>query len=120
LPGRSGSAGLHGRRELVIDNPGDPSDEAIGAILEAVRRRTGVLRAIVLTETDPDHAAGAEALAIQLGIPILVAPGAGRHLPYRTVEVSDGDLLPADVQLRVQLIPDEPGHLAIWGTSAGE
>jgi hypothetical protein len=66
-----------------------------------------------LTATDPDHAAGAEALAIPLELPILVAPGAGRHLPYATVELTDGDRLPADVELLVRLGPPGSGRLEI-------
>jgi len=120
LPGRSGVATLHGRRELVLADPGDPSDAAIDAISDAVHRRAGVIRAIVLSAPDPDHAAGAEALAIPLAIPILVAPGAGRHLPYPTVEVGDGDRLPADIDLRVRLGPPGSGRLAIVDPSAGE
>ena len=82
LPGRTGRAALHGRRELVLVDPGDPSDAVLDAIEAVVRGRDGAIRAIVLTTTDPDHAAGAEAVAIPLEIPILVAPGAGPHLPY--------------------------------------
>ena len=113
LPGREGIATLHGRRELVLVDPGDPSDAALDAIADAVRRRGGSIRAIVLTATDPDHAAGAEALAIPLELPILVAPGAGRHLPYATVELTDGDRLPADVELHVRLGPPGSGRLEI-------
>lgn len=120
LPGRSGTGGLHGRREMVLTDPGDPSDAAIDSILEEVRRRDGVIRAIVLTATDPDRAAGAEVLAIPLGIPIFVAPGAGKHLPYRTVEVAHGDRLPADIQLTIALDPERPDELTITQTSAGE
>jgi 8-oxo-dGTP pyrophosphatase MutT (NUDIX family) len=119
-PGREGSGALHGRRELLIVDPGDPSDEALDAIMAAFLRRGGEIRAIVLTATDPDHAAGAEALARPLGAPILVAPGAGRHLPYETREVSDGERLPADVDLRVHLGPPGSGRLEIVKASAGE
>jgi 8-oxo-dGTP pyrophosphatase MutT (NUDIX family) len=113
LPGRTGETRLLGRRELVLVDPGDPSDGALDLIGEAVRRRGGAIAAIVLTATDPDHAAGAEAVAIPLGIPILVAPGAGRHLPYRTVELGDGERLPADVDVRVRLGPPGSGRLGI-------
>jgi glyoxylase-like metal-dependent hydrolase (beta-lactamase superfamily II) len=119
-PGREGSGALHGRRELMFVDPGDPSDEALDAIMAAFLRRGGDIRAIVLTATDPDHAAGAEALARPLGAPILVAPGGGRHLPYETREVSDGELLPADVELRVRLGPPGSGRLEILDGSAGE
>jgi len=120
LPGREGTATLHGRRELVLEDPGDPSDAALDAIADAVRRRDGVIRAIVLTTTDPDHAAASEAVAIPLEIPILVAPGAGRHLPYTTRELEDGERLPADVDLRVRLGPPGSARLEVVAGSAGE
>ena len=70
-------------------------------------RRQGAISAIVLTRTDSDHAAAAEAIAIPLDVPVLVAPGAGRRLPYRTREVLDGESLPTDVDAHVRL--DAPG-----------
>ncbi|MEO5940911.1 MAG: MBL fold metallo-hydrolase, partial [Candidatus Limnocylindrales bacterium] len=119
VPGRTGLTEIHGRDELVAVDPGDPSEAAIGAIESHVAERGAAIRAIVLTATDPDHAAGAEALAIPPGIPILVAPGAGRHLPYPTVEVADGERLPCDVDLCVRLGPAGAGRLQIVA-SAGE
>jgi len=119
LPGRLGSATLHGRRDLVLVDPGDPSEAALDAITDVVAARGAAIRAIVLTATDPDHAAGAEALAIPLGLPILMAPGGGRRLPYATREVGEGELLPADVELRVRLGPSGSGRLEVVA-SAGE
>ena len=119
LPGRTATTTLLGRRELVLVDPGDPSEDAIDAIVDAAAPR-GAIRAIVLTSPGPDHAAGAEALAIPLEIPILVAPGAGRHLPYAVREVADGERLPADVDLRVRLGAAGSGRLDVPGASAGE
>lgn len=119
LPGRVGEAILHGRRDLVVVDPGDPSDEAVDAILAAADRRSGSIRAIVLTATDPDHAAAAEALAIPLEVPILVAPGAGRRLPNATRELADGERLPADTDLRVRLGPPGSGRLEVVAAPAG-
>jgi 8-oxo-dGTP pyrophosphatase MutT (NUDIX family) len=113
MPGREGTTTLHGRHDLVLVDPGDPSDAALETIEAAVRRRDGAIRAIVLTATDPDRAAASEAVAIPLEIPILVAPGAGRHLPYATRELEDGERLPADVGLRVRLGPAGSGRLEI-------
>ena len=113
LPGGTGETTLIGRRELVLVDPGDPSDQALDAIDAAVARRAGRISAIVLTRTDPDHAAGAEALAIPLGIPILAAPGADRRLPYATEEVDDGARLPTDVPVRVRLGPPGSGRLEL-------
>jgi 8-oxo-dGTP pyrophosphatase MutT (NUDIX family) len=115
VPGRRGRALLLGREVHVLVDPGDPSEDAIDTILAAAERRGGRIAAIVLTATDPDHAAGAEAVAIPLGIPILVAPGAGRHLPYDTRELGDGEPLPADARLRVRLGPPGSGRLEVTG-----
>ena len=120
VPGRQGTATLHGRLELVLVDPGDPSDAALDAIAAAVRRRDGAIRAIVLTAPDPDRAAGAEAVAHPLGIPVLVAPGAGRNLPYETRELRDGERLPADVDVRVRLGPAGSARLEVVSDSAGE
>jgi hypothetical protein len=119
-PGREGSATLHGWRELVLVDPGDPSDDALDAIMAAVLRREGAIRAIVLTGTDPDRAAGAEVLAIPLEVPVLVAPGAGRNLPYETRDLTDGERLPADIPLRVRFGAPGSGRLEIVEGSAGE
>lgn len=102
-PGRSGITTLHGRRDLVVVDPGDPSEAAIDAIEVAAARRAGTIRAIVLTSAEPARAAGAEALAIPLEIPILAAPGAGRLLPYETRPLADGEHLPSDAHIRVRL-----------------
>ncbi|HEY8799954.1 MAG TPA: MBL fold metallo-hydrolase, partial [Candidatus Limnocylindrales bacterium] len=120
VPGRQGNSTLHGRRELVLVDQGDPSDAALDAIAAAVRRRDGSIRAIVLTAPDPDRAAGAEAVAHPLGIPVLVAPGAGRNLPYETRELRDGERLPADVDVRVRLGSAGSGRLEVVSHSAGE
>lgn len=120
LPGRAGETSILGRRDVVIVDPGDPSEPAIDAIRAAAGRRGATIRAIVLTETDPDHAAGAEALAIPLEVPVLHAPGAGRFLPYETRELADGERLPTDGDLRVHLGPSAAGRLqVVAGTRAG-
>jgi glyoxylase-like metal-dependent hydrolase (beta-lactamase superfamily II) len=124
VPGRRGSVSVVGRASHVIVDPGDPSEDAVDAILAVLERR-GRAAAIVLTRADPDHAAGAEALAIPLRIPILAAPGAGRHLPYDVVEVHDGEELPSDVLVRVRLGRAGSGRLelelprSLPGESAG-
>ena len=115
LPGRTGETRLIGAHELVLVDPGDPSDDALDLIESVVERRAGGINAIVLTQTDPDHAAAAEALAIPLEIPILVAPGAGRHLPYPTRELAEGDPLPTDAAVHVRLGPAGSGRLEVMG-----
>jgi 8-oxo-dGTP pyrophosphatase MutT (NUDIX family) len=103
LPGESCEVTLLGRRNVVIVDPGDATEEAIRLIEETVGRRGGTIRAVVLTRPDPAHAAGAEMLAIPHEVPVLVAPGGGRELPYEVVEVGDGERLPCDVDVRARL-----------------
>jgi hypothetical protein len=52
-------------------------------------------------------------LAIPHEIPVLGAPGAGRHLPYEVVELGDGEALPGDAGLRVRLEPRGTGRLRV-------
>ncbi|HET7029649.1 MAG TPA: NUDIX domain-containing protein [Candidatus Limnocylindrales bacterium] len=112
-PGRPGRAELIGRRAVVVVDPGDQTEESIDFIGTTAAQRGSTIRAVVLTRPDPDHAAGAEALATPLGIPVLVAPGAGRWLPYETVTLTDGELLPTDVPASVRLGPPGSGELSI-------
>jgi len=116
LPGAGGVEGqpvnayLVGARELVVVDPGDPSDAAAEALLELARKRSATIAGVVLTHADPDHAAGAEALAGRIGVPIFAGPGAGRDLPLSVVELADGGRVPAgDIELAVLATP---GHRA--------
>jgi 8-oxo-dGTP pyrophosphatase MutT (NUDIX family) len=113
LPGRVGIVSVHGHRDVVVVDPGDPSDAALDAIRAVVERRGGTIRAIVLSGPNPDRAAGAEALAHPLGVPILVAPGDDRDLPYATTWVADKEQLPADVALVVKLGGEGIGGLDV-------
>jgi recombination protein RecT len=120
MPAGGGVAGqpvngyLVGRTEFVLVDPGDPTGEALDRALEVATGRGGRVVAVALTHADPDHAAGAEAVAEQLGIPVLVGPGAGRHLPYETRSVVDGEVVDlGDVPLRVVATPGpRPDHVA--------
>jgi glyoxylase-like metal-dependent hydrolase (beta-lactamase superfamily II)/8-oxo-dGTP pyrophosphatase MutT (NUDIX family) len=120
LGGAGGVAGqmvncyLVGRRELVVVDPGDPSDEAAEAILAGAVRGGGRVVAIALTQVDPDHAAGAEPLALRLGLRVIVGPGGGRMLSGEVEEVRDGQRIDAgDVELTVLATPGpRPDHVA--------
>jgi 8-oxo-dGTP pyrophosphatase MutT (NUDIX family) len=116
-PGRRCETTLLGRRDIVVVDPGDASEEAVRLIEQTVERRGGVLCAIVLTAPDPDRAAGAEILAIPHELPVLVAPDAGRHLPYVVVEVGDGEVVPGDSGATVALDVIGSGRLRISGAA---
>jgi glyoxylase-like metal-dependent hydrolase (beta-lactamase superfamily II)/8-oxo-dGTP pyrophosphatase MutT (NUDIX family) len=120
MPAGGGVAGqpvcayLVGRRAHVLVDPGDPTGPALD---EAIARATvggGSIVGIVLTQVDPDHAAGTEALAEMLRVPVVAGPGGGRPLPYAIQELADGELVPfGDVPLRVSGAPGpSPAHIA--------
>ena len=114
VAGQPVNAYLVGRSAFVLVDPGDATGEASDRSLDEARARGGRIVAVALTHADPDHAAGAEALAEQLGIPVLLGPGGGRHLPYETREVADGGVVDlGDVPLRVVATAGpRPDHLA--------
>ena len=120
MPAGGGVAGqpvcayLVGRRRHVLIDPGDPIGPSLDRAVELAAARGGSIEAIALTHVDPDHAGGAEALALILGIPVLAGPGAGRPLPYPVDELSDLDRLGVgDVPLRAVHTPGpRPDHLA--------
>jgi glyoxylase-like metal-dependent hydrolase (beta-lactamase superfamily II) len=98
----------------VLVDPGDPTGPALDRAVEIAAARGGAIEAVALTHVDADHAAGAEALAERLGIPVLTGPGGGRPLPYAVRELADLERLDAgDVGLRAVLTPGpRPDHVA--------
>ena len=122
VPGQTANAYLVGQREVVVIDPGDPSDAAADAILGAVAADGGHLVAIALTHADPDHAAGAEALALRLDLPILAGPGAGHDLPYLVRELVDGERIGAGgAEVEVIATPGpRRDHVAFVVRAAGQ
>jgi glyoxylase-like metal-dependent hydrolase (beta-lactamase superfamily II) len=114
VAGQPVSAYLVGRRRFVLVDPGDPTGPALDRALEVAASRGGAIEAVALTHVDPDHAAGTEAVAERLGIPVLTGPGGGRPLPYRVRELADLERLDAgDVGLRSLVTPGpRPDHVA--------
>jgi glyoxylase-like metal-dependent hydrolase (beta-lactamase superfamily II) len=115
VEGQSVNAYLVGRRDVVVVDPGDPSDAAAEALLDLARKRSATIAAVVLTHADPDHAAGAEALAGRISVPIYAGPGAGRDLPHDVVELADGGRVPVgDIELAVLATPGvRADHIAL-------
>ena len=106
VAGQPVNAYLVGRRRFVLVDPGDPTGPALDAAIDLAAAHGGAIEAIGLTHVDPDHAAGAEALAERLVIPVFTGPGGGRPLPYPVVELTDLTMLPAgDVALRAVAAP---------------
>ena len=114
VPGQIVNAYLVGRRRFVLVDPGDPSDEAATAILGAAGAAGGEIVAIALTHVDPDHAGGAEGLALRLNVPIYCGPGGWRDLPYEVRELADGQrIADGDVGLEAIATPGvRPDHVA--------
>jgi glyoxylase-like metal-dependent hydrolase (beta-lactamase superfamily II) len=98
----------------VLVDPGDPSDEAAAVLLDTAAASGGTIVAIALTHVDPDHAAGAEGLALRLELPIYSGRGGGRPLPYTVRELADGDrITDGDVGLEAIATPGvRPDHVA--------
>jgi glyoxylase-like metal-dependent hydrolase (beta-lactamase superfamily II) len=106
VPGQSVNSYVVGRRDLIVVDPGDPSDAAADALLAVAGEGSAAITGIVLTSAAPDHAAGAEALAGRLGIPIFGGPGIARDLAFEVTELADGDRVPTgDVELVVITTP---------------
>jgi glyoxylase-like metal-dependent hydrolase (beta-lactamase superfamily II) len=114
VAGQPVSAYLVGRRRFVLVDPGDPTGPALDRALEIAALRGGAIEAVALTHVDPDHAAGTEAIAERLGIPVFTGPGGGRPLPYTVRELADLEWLDVgDVGLRAVLTPGpRPDHVA--------
>jgi glyoxylase-like metal-dependent hydrolase (beta-lactamase superfamily II)/8-oxo-dGTP pyrophosphatase MutT (NUDIX family) len=93
VDGQPVNAYLVGRSSFVLVDPGDPTGPGLDRAVSEAARRGGSIEAICLTQASPDHAGGAEALSEQLGVPVFVGPGGGRHLPYATTEVAEGDAI---------------------------
>jgi glyoxylase-like metal-dependent hydrolase (beta-lactamase superfamily II)/8-oxo-dGTP pyrophosphatase MutT (NUDIX family) len=113
VAGQPVNAYLVGRAAFVLVDPGDPTGEALDRAAAEAGVRGGRIVAVALTQVDADHAGGAEAVAEQLGVPVLVGPGGGRHLPYETRELADGEVVDlGDIPLRVVETPGpRPDHL---------
>jgi glyoxylase-like metal-dependent hydrolase (beta-lactamase superfamily II)/8-oxo-dGTP pyrophosphatase MutT (NUDIX family) len=99
MPAGGGVAGqpvcayLLGRTRHVLIDPGDPTGPGLERAIAIAAERGGSIAAIALTQVDPDHAGGAEGLALTLDVPIFAGPGAGRPLPYAVQPVGDGERL---------------------------
>ena len=122
VPGQAVNSYLVGRRRVVLVDPGDPSDEAAAALLDMVAASGGEIVAIALTHVDPDHAAGAEGLALRLDLPIYCGHGGGRPLPYAVRELADGErITDGDVGLEAISTPGvRPDHVAYAIDGANE
>jgi 8-oxo-dGTP pyrophosphatase MutT (NUDIX family) len=121
IPGQTVDAYLVGGARLVVVDPGDPSDEAAESVIALADQVGGQIAAILLTAPVPDHAAGAETLALRLDVPILASPGARAVLSSEIVPIEDADVLGfADAEIRVHATPGtHPDHLAFELPSEG-
>ena len=115
VAGQPVNAYLVGRSSCVLVDPGDPTGPGVDAAIRAASEGSCAIVGVALTHADPDHAAGAESIAVQLGVPVHAAPGRSRDLPFQVVAVADGDVVPGpDVPLRVVATPGPtPDHVAL-------
>jgi glyoxylase-like metal-dependent hydrolase (beta-lactamase superfamily II)/8-oxo-dGTP pyrophosphatase MutT (NUDIX family) len=122
LPSGAGVDGLDvnaylvGGRSAIVVDPGDPSEEALVAIVEAATAAGAGIGGVALTSADPDHAGGCEHLLEELGVPVHGGAGSGRPLPCLVEELADGDAVPGG-DVRLQAVPTpgpRPDHTAWW------
>ncbi len=120
MPAGGGVAGqpinayLVGHRRHVLIDPGDPTGPGLVRAINLATARGGTIDAICLTQVDPGHAGGAEALAEVLGVPVLGGPGAGRLVPYAVSELADlKTIAHSDVTVTAVHTPGpRPDHVA--------
>jgi glyoxylase-like metal-dependent hydrolase (beta-lactamase superfamily II)/8-oxo-dGTP pyrophosphatase MutT (NUDIX family) len=121
VPGQTVNCYVVGDGECIVVDPGDPSDDAAEAIIGAAAAAGGRPVAIALTHVDPDHAAGAEALALRLDLPIVAGLGAGHDLPYVVRQLADGERIGAgSAELEVVTTPgprsDHVAYVVLGGS----
>jgi glyoxylase-like metal-dependent hydrolase (beta-lactamase superfamily II) len=109
VPGRRGVTTLVGERSIVVVDPGDPSEEALAAVLGAVASRGARIRAVALTSADPGVSAGAEHLALGTGVPVLARAAAARRLACDVTVVAPGDVI-GDGDVVVRVLDGAPGR----------
>ena len=93
-PGSIVTTTVFGRHDLTVSDPGDPSPEALAAILAAAGELGGTIEAIVITSADPERAAGADELGERTAAPVFAPIGAQRVLPFAVTELPDGTAIP--------------------------
>lgn len=105
IPGVTVNAWLVGRRRVVVVDPGDPTDEALEALLAATVGSGLELAGVVLTSGAPDHVGGAVGLALVAGVPLLASGPAAAVVGEPCEPVTDGALVDlGDVTLRVRAV----------------
>ncbi len=127
MPAGGGVAGqpvhayLVGTGPMVLVDPGDPTGDGLERALAIAQERGATIAAVALTHADPDHAAGAEAIREQLGVPVQAGPRAGRDLPYPVEALEDEAVIDAGaMHLHVVATPGPaPEHVAFIVDGAG-
>lgn len=121
IPGQAVDTFLVGLDRLVVVDPGDPGDEAAATLAGIAAGLGARLAAVLLTAPVPDHAGGAEGLALRFGIPVRAAAGARRVLVSEIEPLAGGDVLDlSDLPIVVHATPGtHPDHLAFDVPDAG-
>ena len=120
-PARRSTPTSSGRRASWSSIPATRRTRRPRRSIDLAARDDARIAAILLTAPVPDHAAGAETLALRLDVPILASPGASGVLSSEIVAIEDADVLGfADVEIRVHATPGtHADHLAFELPSEG-
>ena len=108
VPGRRSDTLMVGRRELIVVDPGDPSPDALAAVLGSAADAGGRIVAIVITSADPARAAGADELSERTGTTVFGPAGSAAWLPFPVVELPPPGPGPVDHRRWIGL-DEEPG-----------
>lgn len=119
VPGRTATTWLVGHDEIVIVDPGDPSQAAFDAIVAAVAARRGRLAGVAISGPDPELHGGVEAFATGLGLPVVGPPGCSSVVAYRLREVSPDESIGAG-DLELVLVSSAPGRFDYSLVAAGQ
>jgi glyoxylase-like metal-dependent hydrolase (beta-lactamase superfamily II)/ribosomal protein S18 acetylase RimI-like enzyme/8-oxo-dGTP pyrophosphatase MutT (NUDIX family) len=121
VDGLATNAYIVGGRHVAVIDPGDPSEEALLALVEAVRGEGATITGVALTSPSPEHSGGAEHLREGLGVLVHAVADATTVLPIPVEPVADGEpLRVGDVRLTSLAMPGpRPGHVAYLVAASG-
>ncbi len=94
IPGRRSTTLLLGTSDVIVVDPGDPTDVTFEAIRSEVSRAGGRLVGIVVTDLTPERHAGVEMFAHGLDLPVAGPPDAAARAPYLIAGIGETDRVP--------------------------
>jgi 8-oxo-dGTP pyrophosphatase MutT (NUDIX family) len=105
-PGQTADSWIIGRARVVVVDPGDPSEEALDAILGTVNRHGARIAAVAVTSAAPDRVAGAVGLALVAEVPLWASAAAAPRIGEEAMVLGEGSrIVDGDIELHVREVP---------------